>query len=144
MAGFLPLTHAGIAGKEAFGLECGSQFGIVQKQGAGNAEPDGFSLASCAAALNIDAHVKLLSVLGDLKRFVDDHAVFIDREIGFHVAMIYRDLARAGLDADAGSGALAPAGSEEFASFFVDSHLNSKLGVRVFEQRAGVRYRRIP
>jgi hypothetical protein len=36
LAGFLPLTHAGITGKEALGLEGGSQFGIVQKQGAGN------------------------------------------------------------------------------------------------------------
>ena len=37
LAGFLPLTHAGIAGKEALGLEGGAQFGVVQKQGAGDA-----------------------------------------------------------------------------------------------------------
>src|SRR5882724_1338511 len=115
LAVFFAFAFAGIAGEQTLGLEGGAQIDVGLQKGTGDAVPDGAGLAVGAAALDVDADVKLAGGGRGGQRLGDDHPERVGGEISFERASVDGDLAGAGGDADAGNGGLAPAGAEKFS-----------------------------
>src|SRR4051794_14890542 len=106
----LALDDARVAGQEAGLLDERAQRGLVAGQRLSDAVLDRAGLAGEAAADDGRDHVILVAALGDIERLVDHEAQRRTREIGFLLATVDDDLARARLQPDARNGVLAAAG----------------------------------
>src|SRR5438128_2133278 len=107
---FLALDDARVAGQEAFALDGRTKRGLVAGQSGRDAVADSARLARQAAALDRRLDVILALAIGHVEHLVDDQAKRRTREIGFLLAAVDHDLARARLEPDARDGVLAAAG----------------------------------
>src|SRR3972149_2933683 len=107
----LAFLHPGIAGEEALLAELVREVAVVTHQGAGNALHAGSGLTRIAAAVDQDLHVDAFPHATVLQRRDHRVAVLVDREELRQLALVDRELARAGADSHAGPRRFAAAGS---------------------------------
>src|SRR5690606_34502872 len=110
LAVLLPFDHAAVAGQESRGLQGRTQRGLVELQRLRDAVLDRAGLARETTAGNRRHDVELAFDIGDLERLAQDHLQHGAREVGGHFLAVDGDLARTGLDPDAGNRVLALAG----------------------------------
>src|SRR4051794_22233022 len=113
-AGLLALLHPGVAGEEAAALELAAQVGIGLEQRPGDAVAQGAGLGGHAAAVDAGDDVHPGLVAHGLERLADRPLQRRAREVVGERAVAplalragQRELARPGLQVDAGHGALA-------------------------------------
>src|SRR4051794_719078 len=138
-AGLLALLHPGVAGEEAAALELAAQVGIGLEQRPGDAVAQGAGLGGHAAAVDAGDDVHPGLVAHGLERLADRPLQRRAREVVGERAVAplalragQRELARPGLQVDAGHGALAlahdvAAGGVAGAGAQVDRRLGDPL-----------------
>jgi hypothetical protein len=110
LTGLFPLFHPRVAGEEAGGAKSGFDFGVFGQQGAGESVADGSDLAGHATTFDIHGHIILLRGIGDLERLNENVLQRDGRKIFFKSAIIDRDRAGTGGEADASGGGFAATG----------------------------------
>ena len=109
----LSFLHTRVSGEEASLLEKGTIGFVSEKESAGNAVADCACLTGDTAAANVCNDVELSGGVGYAEGLVDDELEGLKTEVIVDVTAVDGDLAGAGIETNAGNGALSSAGAIE-------------------------------